>query len=182
MIFNTNEITHSIPLLKKVIRRQTNKKPPVNIRLNKTDGEKIKKIAKVIFGDYKLNKNSAKVLLALLYWSSGAKYPSSNFVAFSNSDPGLVKTFLNLLRKTFNITESKIKIHLQLYSTQDKKTMTEFWHKLLSVSHKQFYQPTITKPPKKVRPDYFGTCTVRYHNLNLLLTMMELCQELKNSL
>jgi len=182
MIFNTSEITRSIPSLKKVIGRKINKKLPAKIDLTKTDNEKIKKIAKVIFGNYKLNKNSAKVLLALLYWSSGAKYPSSNFVAFSNSDSGLVKTFLNLLRGTFKIIEPRIKIHLQIYSTQDEKKMTEFWSKLLSVSQKQFYNPTITKPPKHPRPDFFGTCTVRYHSLELLLTIMELCKELENAI
>ncbi len=192
MIFNINEITRSIPSLKKAVRFKAGKKQLAKINLNKTDGVKInphtsrgvgiKKIARVIFGNFNLNKNSAKVLLALLYWSSGSKYPSSNFVSFSNSDSNLVKTFLNLLRKTFDINESRIKIHLQLYLTQDKKKMTEFWSKLLNVSQKQFYNPTITKPPTHPRPNYFGTCTVRYHSLELLLTIMELCKELGNAI
>lgn len=182
MIFNINEITRSIPSSLKFPRKKTDKKHAAKFKVVKTDKQNIKKIAKIIFGNFNLNKNSAKVLLALLYWSSGAKYPSSNFVAFSNSDANLVKTFLNLLRQTFAISEPKIKIHLQLYSTQDQKKMTEFWTKLLSIPIKQFYQPTVTKPPKRSRPDYFGTCTVRYHSLELLLTIMELCKELGNAI
>jgi len=183
MIFNINEINKTIPALIKISWRISVKKKPGGFKIVKSDNKKRRKITKTIFGNYELNKNSARVLLALLYWSSGAKYPASNFVAFSNSDSDLVKTFLNLLRLTFNISEPRIKIHLQLYSTQDGKKMTEFWSKLLGVPQRQFYKPSIFNPPKRhVRPDYFGTCTVRYHSLDLLLTLTELWNELSKTI
>lgn len=183
MIFNIKDISRSIPAIKVPVRKKAGEKQAAKFKLIKANGEKIKKIAKTIFGNFNLNKNSAKVLLALLYWSSGAKYPSSNFVAFSNSDPRLVKTFLYLLRATFKISEPRIKIHLQLYQTQDQKRMTGFWSKLLSIPEKQFYPPTIHRPPKRpIRPDYSGTCTVRYHSLEILLTIMKLYEELSNTI
>jgi len=198
MIFNINEISEK---LKKITRHRKRKKslrprhpiPQLQIRpkvlKNKSvprifkiaalGRDKRKKFAKIIVGNYKLNKTSAKILLALLYWSSGAKYPANNFVAFSNSDSKLVKTFLNLLRITFPIKESKIRIHLQLYTTHDKNKIMEFWSKLLDVPIAQFYKPNIKKPRQTIiNRNYFGTCTVRYYSIDLLLKIMEIYEQL----
>src|SRR3972149_6782145 len=37
----------------------------------------------------KINVSTVKLLVSLLYWCEGAKYPSSNSLAFVNSDPQL---------------------------------------------------------------------------------------------
>jgi hypothetical protein len=199
MIFNINEISEKIQ--KKVKPKRLKKEEPrkptlpfLSISPPKTDKKsdskifeivksgknKRKSIAKIIVNRYKLNKTSARILLALLYWSNGSKYPSSNFLAFSNSDANLVKTFLSLLRSTFPINESKIRVHLQLYKNQDTKKLIYYWSKLLNIPKIQFYKPTITKPPKTVRSDYFGTCTIRYYSLDLLLTIMGIYEEVAN--
>lgn len=200
MIFNINEISKKI---EKKIRRKRPEKielprpslprlsilppPPKKkagnkiFKIAKTGRNKRKATAKIIVNNYHLNKTSAKVLLALLYWSGGSKYPSSNFVAFSNSDANLAKTFLNLLRSTFSINESKIRIHLQLYEGCDEKKIIKFWNELLKVPKKQFYKPTFKKLKRKAKQkNYFGTCTIRYYSLDLLLTIMEIYEELAN--
>lgn len=200
MIFNINEISekirrkprpkkpkepeqpkHALPSLS-ISEKKLDKKSDTKIfEVVKSAKNKRKSIAKIVVNRYKLNKTSARVLLALLYWSSGSKYPSSNFIAFSNSDPNLVKTFLSLLRSTFPIKESKIKIHLQLHKTHNIKRIIQYWSRLLEIPKTQFYKPTITKPPKKIsRSDYSGTCTIRYYSLDLLLTIMKIYEEIAN--
>jgi len=200
MIFNLNEISekirrktrikkpkikeqkkHALPSLS-ISEKKTDKKSQTKIfEVIKSARNKRKSIAKIIVNRYKLNKTSARVLLALLYWSNGSKYPSSNFLAFSNSDANLVKTFLNLLRSTFPIKESRIRIHLQIYRTHNLKRMIQYWSELLDIPKTQFYKPTITKPPKKIlRSNYLGTCTIRYYSLDLLLTIMGIYEEIAN--
>jgi hypothetical protein len=197
MIFNINEISEKIrkkprPKKPEITERPRRALPSLSISEKKTAKSsdtkiyevvksaknKRKSIAKIAVSRYKLNKTSAKILLALLYWSNGSKYPSSNFIAFSNSDANLVKTFLNLLRSTFPIKESKIRIHLQFYKNQDIKKLIQYWSKLLEIPKVQFYKPTVTRPPKKIsRSDFFGTCTIRYYSLDLLLTIMGIYEE-----
>jgi hypothetical protein len=202
MIFNINEISEKIKAIKRE-KRPAQESPkrrffprlaispqasaaktgPKIFKIAKEGQDRRKKIAKIIVSNYKLNKTSAKVLLALLYWSSGAKYPANNFVAFSNSDPNLVKMFLNLLRTTFPIAEAKIKTHLQLYTSHDQKKVTRYWSELLNIPVRQFYKPTIKKTKRNIRhSNYFGTCTVRYYSLDLLLKIMEIYEELANAI
>ena len=117
-----------------------------------------------------INKDTAKILTGLLYWCEGSKYPASNFLAFSNSDEVLVKTFFELLRKGFELDETKLRVHLQLHTTHNKRVLTRFWSQLLGVSIKQFYKPTITFPTNRMkRRNYKGTCTIKYFDVKLLL-------------
>lgn len=176
--------THPLlPPLSIVKKTSQNKKTAAIFEIVKSQSTKRKKIAKIIVDKKALNKNSTKILLALLYWSGGAKYPSSNFISFSNSDPSLVKSFLTLLRSTFPIQNLKIKIHLQIRKNDDQKKIENFWSHLLGVTRKQFYKPTISKTSATARrQNYYGTCTVRYYNLEFLLTLTEIYEELSKIL
>ncbi|HBV58043.1 MAG TPA: hypothetical protein DEB73_02155 [Candidatus Magasanikbacteria bacterium] len=119
-----------------------------------------------------IDKDTAKILASLLYWCEGSKYPSSNFLAFSNSDHLLVKTFIGLLRKGFKLDESKLRAHLQLHTTHDIRAMTKFWGALLGIKENQFHKPTITVPTNRMkRRDYKGTCTIKYFDVKLLLNI-----------
>lgn len=123
-----------------------------------------------IFNQLKINKDMAKILTGVLYWCEGAKYPSTNYISFTNSDIGLVKTFLALFRLGFNPKEEKLKVYLQLHSTHNVKSMTNFWSKALNIPKTQFYKPTITQPTQNMkRIKYKGTCTVRYYDVYLLM-------------
>jgi len=129
----------------------------------------------------KVNKESAKVLTSLLYWCEGSKHPAVDFVAFSNSDPGLVKTFLQLFRTGFNPEESKIRAHLQVHTTHKYNDIVNYWSGLLNIPVNHFYKPTITKPTRRMkRRNYCGTCTVRYYNVKLLLQIIGIFESISN--
>jgi len=126
----------------------------------------------------KITREKAKILVGILYWCEGAKYPASNFVAFSNSDIDLVVSFMKLFRLAFQPKENKLKASLQLHSTHNEKEMISFWSKTLKIPKLQFYKSTITKPTKNMkRKDYKGTCTVRYYDAYLLLEIMGVFEE-----
>ncbi len=122
--------------------------------------------------DYEVDKDQAKILLSLLYWCEGSKYPSTNCVAFSNSDYVLLKTFIYLMRKGFAIEEEKFRVRLQLHTTHDIRKENNFWSRLLKISLTQFGKPTITIPKdKRKRSVYRGTCTIKYYDVKLLLQL-----------
>jgi hypothetical protein len=121
---------------------------------------------------FSLDSKSAKLLVSLLYWCEGSKPPVTQSLQFANSDPRLVRTFIALLRYGFSIEESRVRAHLQIHETQDYAELLRFWSTLLSIPPSQFHKPTITKPQQKMkRRDYLGTCTIRYHDVALLLSI-----------
>jgi len=141
--------------------------------------EKIKNKESRTISNFKLTSNIAKIFASLLYWCEGHRYPSSNFVGFANSDPLIVRTFLELFRKGFQPKEDKLRVHLQLHTTHDKKKMTTFWSKLLKIPKTQFYKPTITPPTGRMkRYNYKGTCTIRYYDVSFVFKMMGIYEEL----
>ena len=128
-----------------------------------------------LFNHLKINKNWSRILVSILYWCEGSKYPASNCIAFTNSDPTMMKTFLSLLRKAFHIDEAKLRIRLQLHSTHKITQENTFWSKLLDIPIGQFGKPTITYPTNKMkRVSYRGTCTIKYYDVKLQLQIIGL--------
>jgi len=131
-----------------------------------------------IIRNTKITEKNAKILTSILYWCEGSKYPSTNFISFSNSDVNLVRTFLKLFRIGFQPDENKLRASLQLHTVHNRKEITSFWSKILRIPKPQFYKPTITKPTKNMkRRNYKGTCTIRYYDVYLLLEIMGIFEE-----
>jgi len=172
---SSKEIAKRFNLNKTTILRWSNDIPSLNSYHLYSKGlrEKAKERSTRLVKNLNITKSNAKILASILYWCEGSKYPSSNFVAFSNSDVELMKTFLALFRAGFSPKKEKIKASLQLHTTHDIKITTSFWSRLLDIPENQFHKPTITKPTNNMkRRDYRGTCTVRYYDVYLLLEMM----------
>lgn len=128
-----------------------------------------------------IDKNTAKVFTALLYWCEGYKYPASNKMGFTNADPQLLKCFITLLRKSFDLDEAKFKVHLQIHDTHDFNKLKIFWSELLKIPPAQFMKPTVTKPKGgKHKKEYLGTCTVRYADFRIMLKLMGISEALIN--
>ena len=67
-------------------------------------------------------KNSAKIALAMLYLGEGAKTNGGSLM-FGNSDPSIISLFLSLLRRCYDIDESKFRFTLQCRADQDIKKL-----------------------------------------------------------
>jgi transcriptional regulator with XRE-family HTH domain len=120
-----------------------------------------------------MNKKQIKLLTGILYGCEGSKYPATKGVSFSNSDPGLILAFLELLKKSFYLNEEKFSVHLQIHSTHNYEKIKKFWSSLLGISEKHFIKPTITNPTgNKHRVNYQGTCTLRYRDYRIQLKLL----------
>ena len=79
-----------------------------------------------------------------LFWGEGSKR-SLNAIRISNSDPALVKKFIEFLVAIYNIDRNRLKFQLQIYDDLNLEKLISFWTKYLLVDRKQFYKTTILK-------------------------------------
>jgi hypothetical protein len=112
----------------------------------------------------KLNKRELFLSGLLLYWGEGTK--SGNYVvAFTNTDPAMVKIFIKWIMECFNIKKTELSILLHLYKDMNIKSSTDFWVKELKIPLNQFKKPYI-KNSKLTDLTYKngfgkGTCNVK---------------------
>lgn len=147
---------------------------PLAIKANR---EKIEKWKKSIreqvrhFGTYAYkNPETGKLICGLLYLCEGAKYPSSRYLYFGNSDPNIVSAFLALLRKYYNIDEGKLRFDIAYRWDQDFEKLKNYWSKLTRIPKTKFFK---TKPDKRtkgeptLRKNYMGVGRIVYYSTSL---------------
>ena len=79
-----------------------------------------------------------------LYWGEGAKR-SMHSVRLSNSDPALVKKFIEFLVAIYNIDKKKLKFQLQIYDDLNAKKLLHLWSDYLKAEENQFYKTIVLK-------------------------------------
>lgn len=107
-----------------------------------------------------------------LYWGEGnKKNPTS--VRLGNTDPRLIKTFIQFLISIFKIKPFKLRFGLQIFSDMSPKEGLLFWASELSkfgVTHKQFQKVVVT-PARSIgtyrEKTRHGVLTVYYSNVKL---------------
>lgn len=136
--------------------------------------EKTKKEVDVYFqdsirnvGKLKIDKNLAKIICALLYWCEGDKNFHSA-VRFTNSDDKLIKTFLRLLRRSFDLNESKFRVCVHLHSYHNTEKQLKFWSQITDIPLSKFIKPYKKKNTgKRAKEGYNGCVSVRYHDVKI---------------
>jgi len=142
------------------------------------------KIAKEI-KSYPLNHQGfLKSILAILYLAEGAKYEGVSGLKFVNTDPNLSQFYINLLRTCFVIDESRFRIRLHLHYYHKLKKSKEFWSKLLNVPLNQFQSVYIKKRSRKkrFRKNFMGICFINYLDSTIRKELLELANQLQESL
>lgn len=110
-----------------------------------------------------IDREALQLLAAGLYIGEGAK--SEGTLSFSNSDPKVVKTWIALLRKTFEIDESKLRCQLAISEGMDEKALQKYWSTITNVPIEQFNASSIKQNPgEKRREGYKGVCSVIYYS------------------
>lgn len=109
------------------------------------------------------NQELYKLACGLLFWCEGSKNKSR--VSFINSDPDMIKTFLTLLRKSFQIDESKFRALIHIHEYHNKKEIESFWSIATNIPLNQFNKSYL-KPNtgKNKHKDYKGCCNIRYYD------------------
>ncbi|MEK7106176.1 MAG: hypothetical protein AAB895_02350, partial [Patescibacteria group bacterium] len=91
-------------------------------------------------------------------------------VRLSNSDPKLIKKFIEFLEKFFVIDRNKLKISIQIFSDISPQKSLSYWIRELNLEKRQFYKPIVLKVRGKGTYKYkseYGTVIVYFNNIKL---------------
>jgi hypothetical protein len=121
-----------------------------------------------------------KSVLAALYWAEGSKHKGVHGVRFVNTDPNLIEYFLRLLRRCYNIDESRMRIRVHLHHYHNIKKSKEYWSTVTQVPLTQFGKIYIKKrgPTKKFRKNFAGICFINYPDSGVRKEIMEIYRQL----
>lgn len=123
---------------------------------------------------YLLNKSVCKLVLSMLYLGEGSKWRSYRSLSLGNSDPEVIKTYLNLLRYCYDIDESRLRCRVMYRADQDLKKLERFWSRITGIPQTQFYK---TKPDQRTvgkitkNKSYKGVCSVYYGSTDIQIEL-----------
>lgn len=130
---------------------------------------KINSDAHLLANSFKTNLQIDKALLAMLYWSEGAK-GHHEVVNFANTDPGLIKLFITLFRRCYPISEDKFRLRIHLHKYHDETDAKKFWSTLTNIPLEKIGKIYWKKEPnsgRRYRQNYQGICFLRYNDVRL---------------
>jgi hypothetical protein len=104
---------------------------------------------------------------AIAYWCEGAKSKPrrpSDRVAFTNSDPDLIRFFLHFLDAT-GTARTSLSFRIRIHESADLEAAQRFWLEITAATTDQFLAPTLKHHnPKTVRKnvgeDYHGCLSI----------------------
>lgn len=111
----------------------------------------------------KINKDTSKLMLAMLYLGEGSKYSARSGLALGNSDPGIIQLFIMFLGRCYGKTNDQLRCWLSYRADQNLNNLIDFWSKITGIPINQFYK---TKPDprsigkKTLKTNYNGVCVV----------------------
>jgi hypothetical protein len=118
----------------------------------------------------------------MLYWAEGDK--CRNAVRIANSDPELLATFADFLRRHFNVSDEKITISCNLFAdhTDRRREIEQFWLDQLRLPRSQLRKTIVnsySKHSKKKRQNKlpYGTCKLVVHSTQIVQTIYGSIQE-----
>lgn len=119
---------------------------------------------------FPLSKREYFLAGLFLYWGEGYKSQLTK-LSISNTDPSIIKFFINWLIRSLSIPKEKIKIQLHLYTDMNVREKINFWSKTLNIPLNQFTKPYIKKN-SSVRINHKGgfghdACNVRVGNARI---------------
>jgi len=111
------------------------------------------------------NSDILDVALSFLYLGEGFKKAIETGIG--NSDPLILKFFISVLEKNYNVTPSQIKCELHLRADQKPEEIKIFWSKTLGIPIKNFKNTSIDYRTKGTTtyPHYKGVCVLRCGNV-----------------
>jgi len=107
-----------------------------------------------------------------LYWGEGNRR-SKTSIRLGNTDPNLIKTFIEFLLVIFGISSKKLKFGLQIFSDMSANRVLFFWLNKLrpfNIKKNQFSKVTVT-PARSIgtyrEKSKYGVLTVHFNNTKL---------------
>lgn len=81
-----------------------------------------------------------------LYWGEGSK--TSPALTITNTNPAVIKFFINWLSECLDVFPKRLRVHLHLYQDMNIEKEIRYWTKLLQLKRSQFTKPYIKKSLK----------------------------------
>lgn len=123
--------------------------------------------ANKVISEMHFDKSFVNILCAFIYYCEGTKDVRKG-LSFTNSDPDLVRLFLSLFRKSFDLNEKKFRVCIHLHSYHDPKKQLKFWSKTTNIPTGQFIKPYLKPTSGLYRKEgYQGCVSVRYGDVKV---------------
>ena len=120
-----------------------------------------------------------KIILAILYLTEGSKRPGA--LMLGSSDVNIIKLFLYLLKKYYDITIDRIKCRVSYRIDQNIEDLESFWSHAINIPVENFYK-TIPDPRTKgkttLKKDYKGVCVVYILNSSRIQLELKIISEI----
>lgn len=145
----------------------------IKMKLSKLAKKGKIKLKEHIYDDSFTFKDVSKEILIkglFIWWCEGSSYNPTqktreNRVEVVNSDPRIIKIFINFLRK-IKINENKLRLRLKC-STEEEYKLKDFWSNFLDIPKERFLKSTLTENYKGRKLEY-GIATIRYNSRKLV--------------
>jgi len=135
--------------IKELQRQGWDKSEASRERFRATMREKRKRKEQEVYQKYRKkfiipNKESCFVAGLMLYLGEGDK-KARDRIGLANTDPAIIKFFVDWLDTFLKIPKDKIKAQLHLYENMDIGKERKFWMNELGFTKSQIYRPSIRK-------------------------------------
>ena len=132
-----------------------------------------------------INTNNPHILdlaLAMLYLGEGLKQPEET--GMGNTDPLILKMFLSVLKKNYNVDIKRIRCELHLRADQNSEELKKFWSKELKLPIENFKYVSFDERTKgsPSYEDYKGVCVVRYGDVAIKRKLINISREFCESI
>ena len=138
---------------------------------------KIKQEVEGFMSGIEINKTWGELIFSIFYLAEGTK--KENAIVIANSNPEVLKSFLNLFRYLYKPDETKFRCCLHLRKDQSGKQSKNYWSEILNISKSQFYKTQFDKRTiKSTFKNYKGVCVLIYLDMNLQRRILYMGEEL----
>lgn len=104
----------------------------------------------------KLSLKEKLLIVSALYWAEGTKGDFS----LSNTDPKLIKVFVECMRELFHLKNDQIFINVRIYEDLDKDKCLSYWSSVVRVPKEHLRGVNVLAGKKRGKLEY-GMCRVR---------------------
>lgn len=115
-----------------------------------------------------------------IYWGEGLKR-GKGAVRLTNTDPKMVRKFVDFLEEFCGIDKNKLKFSVQIFNDISKEKALNYWSKELKVNENQFYKTIISKVRGKGTYKYkseYGVIIVYFNNVKLKKIILEMIEKI----
>ncbi len=133
----------------------------------------------------KLKNNNLFVAGIMLYWAEGDNSEKSRVVRLTNTDPRMIKLFINFTQKICRVPKNEIKMTLILYPDLNDNTCKNYWSSFLDIPLEQFYKTQFIKGRHPTKRLVNGICMIKIGGSGLkekIITWINLLSESYNGI